>query len=250
MVLYGAQSIGSAATDMSRIAVVAALEREVAPLVRGWKKRIWEPGGRSYKLFEDRDIVLVCSGIGLDAARGAAEMVMQRFKPLHIVSVGFVGALDPKLRVGEVLELRTVIDAKDGSRTDTGSGEGTLISFGSVAGREQKAKLHKAYGASAVDMEAAAVAQAAQLRGVKFSALKVVSDEAGFDMPGLEKFVAANGRFRSAKFALHVAVRPWMWTTIIALTRNSSRASRALCRALDRYLILIAVAELSEGRTT
>ena len=229
--------------------MVAALEREVAPLVRSWKTRTREHSGRSYKFFENGDVVVVCGGIGLEAARRATQAIIQVFQPSHVVSVGFVGALGPKLRVGEVLQPRTVIDAKDGSRTDTGSGEGTLVSFGSVAGREQKEKLYKAYGASAVDMEAAAVAQAAQLRGVEFGALKVVSDAADFDMPAMEKFVGADGGFHAAMFALHVGLRPWLWAGTIALARNSSRASRALCGALDRYLILVAVAEISKGGT-
>jgi adenosylhomocysteine nucleosidase len=235
---------------MSRIGVVAALEREVAPLVRSWKTRTREHSGRSYTFFENGDVVVVCGGIGLEPARRAAEAMIQEFQPSHIVSVGFVGALDPKLRAGAVLQPRTVIDAKDGSRTDTGCGEGTLVSFGSVAGREQKEKLCKAYGAAAVDMEAAAVAQAAQLCGVEFGALKVVSDEADFDIPAMEKFVGADGRLNAAKFALHVAVRPWLWAGTIALARNSARASRALCGALDRYLILVAVAEITKGGTT
>ncbi len=235
---------------MSRIALVAALEREVAPLVRNWKTRTGEHSGRSYKFFEKGDVVLVCGGIGPEAARRATEAIIQEFQPSHIVSVGFVGALDPKLRVGDVLASRIVIDAKDGSRTDTGSGEGILVSFGSVAGREQKDKLGKSYGASAVDMEAASVAQGAHLRSVEFRTLKVVSDVAGFDMPAMEKFVGADGRFHSATFALHVAVRPWLWATTIALARNSARASHALCNALDGYLSRVAVAETSKGRTT
>jgi adenosylhomocysteine nucleosidase len=235
---------------MSRIALVAALEREVAPLVRSWKTRTAEPSGRSYKFFEKGDVVLVCGGIGPESARRATEAIIQEFQPAQVVSVGFVGALDPKLRVGDVLEPRTVIDAKDGSRTDIGSGEEILVSFNSVAGREQKEKLYKSYGAAAVDMEAASVAQGAQLRGVQFSALKVVSDDSRFDMPAMEKFVGADGRFHSAKFALHVALRPGLWAATIALARNSARASRALCDALDGYLSRVTVAETSKGRTT
>ena len=235
---------------MSRIALVAALEREVAPLVRSWKTRTSEHGGRSYKFFENGDVVLVCGGIGPEAARRATEAIIREFQPSHIVSVGFAGGLDPMLRVGEVLEPLTVIDGLNGSRIDTGCGEGTLVSFGSVAGRAQKEKLYKAYGAAAVDMEAAAVAQGAQRRGIEFSALKVVSDGAGFNMPAMERFVGTDGRFHAAKFVLHVAVRPWLWAATIALARNSSRASRALCGVLDRYLSRAAVARISKGGTT
>ncbi len=233
---------------MPRIAIVAAMEREVAPLIRKWQVRSLEHGGRRYRLFESGEAALICSGMGAEAARRATEAVIQELRPANILSAGFAGALDPALKVGEVFEPRAVINAGDGVRTETGYGQGTLVSFSMVAGREQKEKLRKAYSAAAVDMEAAAVAQGAKLRGVRFGVLKVVSDEAGFVMPPVEDFVGTDGNFRLARFALHVATRPRLWGTTIALARNSARASRALCAALERYLSLASAAEVKERR--
>jgi hypothetical protein len=105
-----------------------------------------------------------------------------------------------------------------------------------VAGKEQKIRLGKAYGATAVDMEAAAVAQGAEARGVEFGVLKAISDAADFSLPAMDRFVAGDGRFHSVKFACYVALRPWLWGTTMALARNSSKASRALCGALASYL--------------
>jgi adenosylhomocysteine nucleosidase len=221
---------------MRRIAIVAALKSEVAPLIRDWNVRFVDHAGRRYQLFENGHAALLCAGIGPEAARRATEAIIQEFQPSHILSVGFVGALDPALRVSEIFEPRTVINAGDGARTDTGSGQGTLVSFDAVAGPEQKEKLRTAYGASAVDMEAAAVAQGAEVRGVHFSVLKAVSDEAGFLMPPVHAFVTPDGKFRTATFAVHVAVRPWLWRRTFVLARNSARARRALSDALELYL--------------
>jgi hypothetical protein len=85
-------------------------------------------------------------------------------------------------------------------------------------------------------MEAAAVAQGAQARGVEFGALKAISDAADFNLPALDRFVGHDGSFRSVSFACHVALRPWLWGTTILLARNSSKASHALCGALVNYL--------------
>ena len=236
MELCDARWIGFAQTDMRRIAIVAALEREVAPLIRTWQVRMIEHSGRRYRLFENGDAAVICGGVGAESARRATEAIIQEFRPSQVLSVGFAGALDPALKVSEIFEPRTVVNAADGVRTDTGCGQGTLVSFTAVAGREQKEKLRAAYSAAAVDMEAAAVAQGAGLRGVPFGALKVVSDEASFVMPPQEDFMGTDGGFRSTYFALHVATRPWLWGTTIALARNSRRASRALCVALEQYL--------------
>ena len=227
---------GSAATAMSRIAIIAAMEREVRPLIRSWKVRTVEYGGRRYRLFENGEAALVWGGMGMEAARRATEAVIREVNPVLVVSAGFAGALDGSLQVGQVLEPRTVINAADGVRTEIGSGEGILVSSTTVAGKEQKIRLGKAYGASAVDMEAAAVAQGARARGVEFAALKAISDDADFNLPEMDRFVGGGGSFRSVRFACHVALRPGLWRTTMALARNSSKASHALCGALLSYL--------------
>ena len=221
---------------MSRIAIIAAMEREVRPLIRNWKVRTMEHSGRRYQLFENGEAALVCGGIGAEAARRATEAVIREVNPSRVISVGFAGALDASLEVGHVLEPRTVINVADGVRTEIGSGEGILVSAATVAGKQQKIRYGKAYGAIAVDMEAAAVAEGAQARGVEFAALKVISDAADFNMPPLDRFVAADGRFQSVRFACHVALRPWLWGGTISLARNSAKASRALSEALTSYL--------------
>jgi nucleoside phosphorylase len=227
---------GFAATDMPRVAIIAAMEREVRPLIRSWKARIVEHSGRKYRLFENGDAALLCGGIGATAARRATEAVIQEVNPSRVISVGFAGAVDHSLQVADILEPRFVINAADGVRTEVVSGAGTLVSCATVAGKEQKNRLRKAYGASAVDMEAAAVAQGAQARGVEFGVLKAISDTADFSLPATDGFVADDGGFRSIRFAWHVALRPRMWGTIMALARNSSRASHALCVAIASNL--------------
>ena len=219
---------------MPRIAFVAALEREVLPLVRIWKARIVEHEGKRYRLFEDGNAVLACGGIGAECARRATEVVIQDFHPDRVISVGFAGALDGTAKVGDVIEPRVVVNATDGSRAETDSGKAILVSVSEVVSREQKARLRESYRASAVDMEASAVALGAQARGVAFGALKAVSDEASFNITVTQRFVA-NGHFQSGRFAVYVAVRPWLWKWAITLARNSFKASKALCAAIVEY---------------
>jgi len=232
------RSSGSVDTGMPRrkIAIIAAMEREVKLLVRGWSRRTIEHAGQKYQLFEKGDAALICGGIGAEAARRAAEAVFGEVNPFRVLSVGFAGALDDSLEVGAICEPRTVVNARDGVRTDCGSGNGLLVSSATVADQEQKARLAKAYDAVAVDMEAAAVAQAAHAHGLEFGALKAISDAADFELPAMEGFVASDGTFQSARFAGHVALRPWLWGSTMALSRNSAMASRALCAALADYL--------------
>jgi len=214
--------------------MVAALEREIWPLVRHWRASDRDYSGRRFRFFESEHRVAVCAGVGAQAARRATEAIVSLYRPALVQSVGFAGALDDTLPVGHVLEIRQVIDASDGSRTDTGSGSGVLVTFSSVAGQEQKAKLAKAYRAQAIDMEAASVAKGAEAHGLRFVAIKVISDESSFLMPPMERFIRSDGTFRSGSFALYAALRPWLWGPVIRLARNSAKASYRLCEFLSK----------------
>jgi adenosylhomocysteine nucleosidase len=68
--------------------------------------------------------------------------------------------------------------------------------------------------------------------GLSFSAIKAISDEAGFEVEGLSQFATPKGQFREVAFALHAALRPAMWGKVIALGRNSRKALAALTSAL------------------
>lgn len=231
--LCGVPSSGSATTDMSRIAIVAALEREVRPLVKQWRRTEKQHDQRRFQFFENDRAVLVCGGIGPEGARRAAEAIITLYRPRLVYSVGYAGALEPGLRVGEIITPARVIDAGDGSSVQIPDGNSVLVSFKQVASPEQKSKLWQSYGAQAVDMESAAVAHAAELKTVPFKALKVISDEFDFDLPGTERFVDSDGRFREGRFAVYAALRPWLWGRVIRLARNSARATKALCRCLS-----------------
>ena len=221
---------------MSKVAIVAALEREVRPLIREWRVSEQELSGRRFRFFEKDDFVLVCGGIGAEAARRAAEAVIAIYAPKVVYSAGFAGALDPGLKVCDVVQPRRVVNAGDGSSVNLDQGEGVLVSFGSVASPAQKAKLRDSFGAQAVDMEAAAVARAAEARGAGFAVVKVISDEFDFTFPSMERFVDSNGQFLERRFAWFTALRPWFWPQVARLARNSNRASNALCDWLRKMM--------------
>src|SRR5882757_6582488 len=217
---------------MPKVAVVAALEREVRPLVAGWQvvRRSWD--GREFKFFERDRAVVVCGGIGPVAARWACEAVCASYEPEMVISAGFAGALTADLKIGDVLVPAKVIDAGDGSCIETGAGSGGLISVAEMASVERKRVLGTKYDAVAVDMEAAAVAKSAGLRSVRFRAVKAISDVLDFEVPVVEGSVDAQGRFHEGRFLAGIAVRPWVWGRVVRLTSNASVASRSLAEAL------------------
>jgi adenosylhomocysteine nucleosidase len=229
--------------DTAKIAIVAALERELHPLIQHWTVATKPHSGRNFRFFEKGQVVVVCGGIGAEPARRAAEAVIALYAPEVVYSAGFAGALDPAMKVADMLVPARVIDAGDASSVDTGAGQGILVTFGAVATPEQKVKLGKSFNAQAVDMEAAAVARAAAARGVRFAAVKVISDEVGFALPGTNRpasdrpardkrtpngFISPSGEFQIGQFARFIMIRPWTWAIALRLARNSKRAAVAL----------------------
>jgi adenosylhomocysteine nucleosidase len=222
---------------VGRIAVVAALKREVRPLIAGWQvvRRSWD--GREFEFFESDVAVVVCGGIGPVAARCACEAICASYKPEMVISAGFAGALTTDLKVGDVVIPAKVIDAGDGSSIGTGTGSGGLVSVAEMASAERKRVLGAKYGALAVDMEAAAVAKSAGLRSVRFRAVKAISDVLDFEVPMVEGSVDAQGRFHEGRFLAGIAMRPWVWGRVATLARNSSRASKNLAEALSVQIV-------------
>jgi adenosylhomocysteine nucleosidase len=221
---------------MSRIAIVAALEHEIRPLVRDWTVHERQYSGRSFRFFENGEVVLVCGGIGAEAARRAAQAVIALYSPALVYSAGFAGAATDAMKVGEILIPRRVVNAGDGSAVDTGAGQGVLVTFTAIASPGQKARLAAAFGAHAIDMEASAVAQAAEARGVAFAAVKAISEASEFVFPPMEKFIDSTGQLHTGQFAASLILRPWRWRSAIRLARNSARASRALSSWLQHKI--------------
>ena len=223
---------------MPKIAIIAALEREVHPLIRDWPTTGAHYDGRDFTVYESKYAVVVCGVIGPEAARRAAEAIIVKYSPDIVISAGVAGALVPNLRVGETIFPVTVVDTQDGSHHETAIknapvantplGRTILASYPEIAGAEKKQALAKSYSAQAVDMEAAAVARATQTHGIAFIAIKSISDEHDFAMPGMSPFVR-NGKFETRRFAFHVALRPWLWLAVYRLARNTRIASENLC---------------------
>ena len=243
---------------LPRVAIVAALDRELQPLVRNWPVVQTQHEGQSFTFYESSYAVAVAGGIGLASARRAAEAAIARYSPHLMISAGISGALTGDLRVGETVFPAIVIDARDSSRHETAIqktriantplARTTLVSYPEIAGIEQKEKLGKAYSAQVIDMEAASVAQAAGAHGIPFIAIKSISDDLTFDLPEMASFIR-NGQFQTTRFALHLALRPWLWLRAARLAHNTRVASENLCAWLRESALTntIVVSSTGEG---
>jgi adenosylhomocysteine nucleosidase len=225
------------------IAVVAAMARELAPLLRGVRSQRAD----GIEFFEFDDAVIAVSGIGRKAAGHAAEALILRYSPGVLISAGLVGALTPKLKVGDVVEVKEVVDVDSGAKFETGCGDAVLVTGSAVAGPADKPIEAQHWNADIVDMEASAEAEVAKRHGIEFMAIKAISDEVNFPMPPLGKFVNENGKFETLQFLAWVAIRPKWWSAVRHLNTNSNLAAAKLSQALSHLIQRRAFMERAEG---
>jgi adenosylhomocysteine nucleosidase len=174
--------------------------------------------------------------LGQKFARRAAEVAIDYAQPKRLISAGIVGGLSPQLKVGDVGQIREVIDVATGVRFAAGGGDWVLATSQDVSDAVEKRQFVTKYGAHVVDMEAAAVAQLAKERGLEFAAIKAVSDDAAFEMPPMNRFIDENGRFATSRFLMYVALHPRWWATLGKIKKNSELATKNLCSTLEHLL--------------
>lgn len=221
-------------TQTRRIGIVAALPRELAPLVRGWEKR----GRLWFGRIGPHEAVAGCAGMGADAATRACQELLAACELDSIVSIGYAGSLSCGLRPPQACAIREVVNAATGERFLADPEGQRLITLNRVAGREEKRRLAEQHQAVLVDMEAAAIARFAREHGMRFLCFKAISDGPNENLPDFNRFTGPDGQLRTPAFALWAATHSRSWGPIWRLGQNSRRAAAELAilvsRSLDR----------------
>jgi adenosylhomocysteine nucleosidase len=162
--------------------------------------------------------VMIANGPGKRLVEQALE---KKIEVDGMISTGFCGALDPALRVGDI------VVGRSGSRP---AGAEILCLDRVASTAAEKRELREKTGAAAVEMESAAVAGKATEWGVPFYAIRAVSDTADDDMPiDFNLYRDAEGRFSRRKIALAALSRPFTRVpALLRLDRNLKIAAQSL----------------------
>jgi len=215
------------------LAIIAALPREIAALVRGTKPDA-ELLRRGIHLHRLPHAIVVAGGMGSQRVTQAFQAAVAAAPITTVVSTGLDGACTAALAVGDVVEATTVIEARTGERfaARTSQTPHILVTTETIASVREKARLAETYAAAIVDMEAATVARLAAAHSLSFRAIKAISDAHDFELESLARFAGKNGHFRTGAFALHTALRPQSWSKAMQLGRASTLALANLHKAL------------------
>ena len=153
-----------------------------------------------------------------------------------LISFGLAGGLHPALRPG-ALVVPDVVLSQDGHwpthpplAARLGTVSGALYSGGTVlATADDKEALYVRTGAAAVDLESAAVAEAAARHALPFAVLRAVCDPASRSLPRAVALDPA-GQISGRAVLRELMRRPQDMAALIVLGSDAARARRALIR--------------------
>ncbi|MDQ1452771.1 MAG: adenosylhomocysteine nucleosidase [Acidobacteriaceae bacterium] len=218
-----------------RIGIIAALSGELKPLVSDWSP---QPDGAFLTQRGDAAFIAIAKGIGITRAEQAVA-IAETYGSLNVmVSIGWAGGTSCGVQPGTAYEVGEVIDAGSGERYGTSAVTSSvkLVTLDHVAGREEKRQVAESFGASLVDMEAAAVARLARVRGVPFYCWKAVTDIATEDLPDFNYFLDQEKQLRTRQVAAYALTHPRYVAPLLRMGRNSKSGAEALGQALRRWI--------------
>ncbi|HLJ10586.1 MAG TPA: 5'-methylthioadenosine nucleosidase [Planctomycetaceae bacterium] len=192
------------------VGIVHATAMELAPFVdRCERVRKYVGGDLVFRggLFKNIRIALAQSGMGTKPARRATQALIDGHSPGWIISAGFAGALEPGMKVGDIVVANAIVDTagtelaidlKMPANPAAGLYVGRIVTVERmIAAVTEKKELAARHAAVAVDMESLAIAQVCRDAKVRFLAVRVISDDLSADLPPeIASVVGSSGTVR------------------------------------------------------
>lgn len=196
---------------------------------------------REAKIAAGPDLMVVAGGGATGALRSRLDAIPAR-TIAAVVSFGIAGALDPALRVGDMIVPDNVLasdvvwpcspDLREAWLGQVEARSGDLVGVDApVLDVSGKTALASATGAAAVDMESHVAADYAALHGVPFAALRVISDAADHALPAVAgRAMRPDGSVDVLGVLAGLARDPSQIGPLIATARDAGVALRTLRR--------------------
>lgn len=241
------------------IAVFAALAPEVrACLGPGQACEEGELAGHAV-LWGD-GLLIARTGVGR-RAREVAEAIIERARPLAVVSAGLCGGLSPAVQVGDLIvgsgvdhEEQRETGEREGVRCDerlmalaleaaheagVPARQGACLTVDEAAwGPAEKSALRSWKGHEAVEMESFWVGQAAARHGIPFVVTRAVSDGFEHQLPQ-GGWVTPDGTIDAAQLRAWLQANPHLAGEFAAQAERARAALTNLSRFLPAYLPML-----------
>jgi adenosylhomocysteine nucleosidase len=203
-----------------------------------------------------KPVALLALGIGKECARIAAEMTIRCYRPDLIISSGFGGGLQDDTKAGdivvgtEILELRqdqgdqitwdSTHKPANPARLNGSDMREIRVHYGKLVTTDEmvlraanKARLGRATGALAVDMETSAVAAVCAARRTDFLAVRCITDQVHEDLPDEFNDFFVLGQLRPDRVFSSCARDPRILADLARLGYRAKNSGAKLARFLE-----------------
>lgn len=229
------------------IGILCAVPMELAPfLSRCDRQRSYSDGGFTFRggIYDGIRIVLVESGAGMAKAERATRALLGVHSPTWILSCGFAGALQPQLKIGDIVAANELVDEAGqelkidlGMQTDPARHlyVGRIATVSKIVRTvAEKHALAERTSGLAVDMETFAVAKVCRELQKKFLAFRVISDDLSADLPPeVMSIFGDTGAVRFGAVIGSLWKRPSSVTDLFRLREQAAQAAGHLADFLD-----------------
>jgi nucleoside phosphorylase len=191
----------------------------------------------------DRMIEVHHTGVGEKACRERLRRFLDDQEFRLLISAGFAGSLTDDLQVNDLLV------AKNFSTADVKQAQSSLSNMSIHAvnmltapelihSSEERKRIARESGASAVDMETEFIARACAAHGIPLLSLRVITDTPGepFPAPPSVLFDIEIQRTDLLKLGTFFLVHPTRVPSLVRLGRRIARARKTLADAVDGIL--------------
>ena len=191
-----------------------------------------------------RSVAVFHTGVGEKSCRARIEKFLRQQQFKYLISAGFAGALDPELRVGNLLlsENFSSPELLGSPHLDFAGGAlfvGKLATVPVVIdSKSERERWAAESGAAAVDMETEFIAAACAAHRIPMLSLRVISDTPAepFPAPPGVLFDLEKQKTNFGRLALHLVTHPGALMRLSAFRRRIGIARQSLTSALDKLL--------------
>jgi adenosylhomocysteine nucleosidase len=221
-----------------RVGLLAPMPSEFSPLVKALSLQRGEPVFTG--VAGPIQLVAAKTGIGTRLAAEATERLLDSAAVDHVMVVGIAGGIGSS-KVGDVIFPEVVVDKTSGTEFRPSplhevQSHGRLVTHDDFDMQPDECAALVADGFVAVDMETAAVAGVCERRGVRWSAVRSISDLVGVTPGDVIGLANPDGTPNIGASIRYLITKPWRIPKLVRLGLDAQRAASGAAAAAARSL--------------
>jgi nucleoside phosphorylase len=228
----------------TRVALMAPMKPELAPLVRMLKLERSTLAGRTIHVGSagDVDVVAYKTGIGTGPAIEATEHALAHAHVDHVIVVGVAGGMGPTVGIGDLVVPEVVVDRPNGMSEHHPvplggvTPRGTIITSDEFGYDAEQTQAFIDDGVVAVDMETGPIGRLCEAAGMPWSTFRAISDRADDDTVDIAmlEMAGTDGSGDFGAVARYLLRRPWKIVHLARMAKGSKQATEAAAAAAIR----------------